>query len=99
MPRAFAVSATIFCTIESGVPRGANSPNHAFASNPAMPDSSNVGRSGKDVERCVPVVAKPLSLPAATIGKTFDMWLIEKVTSPVYRKPQPVVGEGESRKL
>src|SRR6218665_2742331 len=61
------------CTIATGVPAGAHSPNHASSTrSPAPSNSSKVGTSGKAARRFAPVTASARTLPDCTGAAAVD---------------------------
>jgi hypothetical protein len=64
----FAISALSFATMAAGVPAGARTPNHDYASYPGSPASAIVGTSGSAGARARDVTASARSLPALICG-------------------------------
>ena len=58
--------------IGCGVPAGAEMPNHNTDSQSGTPDSTMVGRFGKNMLRVASVTASATSLPAATWPETVE---------------------------
>ena len=83
-----------------GVPFGAMSPIHTYASYPATPDSATVGTSGSCGDRVDPVTASGRSLPALMCPTMPAVPGIEAITCPARRSvvacPLPLYGTCDS---